>query len=155
MNIKENYFPYINEYRKLVTDLWITRCYLKIENTFDLKYEMLIQRLEEAKLANFTRGQADYRLLLISLLLENYAATKDTNLLKKANTELKACEIFLKDNDLDDIRNEALYYRLQTIYSVYTNDFEKAEEFCQKAVKDYEMMNCEKDIYSLLKLLKG
>ena len=153
MNIKENYFPYINEYRKLVTDLWITRCYLKIENAFDLKYEMLIQQLEEAKLANFTRGQADYRLLLISLLLENYAATKDTNLLKKANTELKACENFLKDNDLDDIRNEALYYRLQTIYSVYTSDFEKAEEFCQKAIKDYEMMNCKKDIESLLEFL--
>ena len=153
MNIKENYFPYINEYRKLVTDLWITRCYLKIENTFDLKYNMLIERLEEAKLANFTRGQADYRLLLISLLLENYVTSKDTNLLKKANTQLKACEKFLKDNDLDDIRNEALYYRLQTIYSVYTNDFEKAEEFCQKAIKDYEMMNCKKDIESLLEIL--
>lgn len=153
MNIKENYFPYINEYRKLVTDLWITRCYLKIENTFDLKYNMLMERLEEAKLANFTRGQADYRLLLISLLLENYATTKDVKLLEKANTELKDCEKFLKDNDLDDIRNEALYYRLQTIYSVYTNDFEKAEEFCQKAIKDYEMMNCKKDIESLLENL--
>ena len=153
MNIKENYFPYINEYRKLVTDLWITRCYLKIKNTFDLKYEMLIQRLEEAKLANFTRGQADYRLLLISLLLENYATTQEANLLKKANTELTSCENFLKDNDLDDIRNEALYYRLQTIYSVYTNDFEKAEEFCQKAIKDYEMMNCKKDIETLLGML--
>ena len=153
MNIKESYFPYINEYRKLVTDLWITRCYLKIENAFDLKYDMLIQRLEEAKLANFTRGQADYHLLLISLLLENYATTKNANLLEKANSELKACENFLKDNDLDDIRNEALYYRLQTIYSVYTNDFEKAEEFCQKAVKDYEMMNCKKDIESLLEIL--
>ena len=153
MNIKENYFPYINEYRKLVTDLWITRCYLKIENAFDLKYNMLIERLEEAKLANFTRGQADYRLLLISLLLENYSVTKNTNLLKNAHIELKACEKFLKDNDLDDIRNEALYYRLQTIYSIYTNDFEKAEEFCQKAIKDYEMMNCKKDIESLLKNL--
>ena len=153
MDIKENYFPYINEYRKLVTDLWITRCYLKIENAFDLKYEMLIQRLEEAKLANFTRGQADYHLLLISLLLENYAATKNANLLEKANSELKSCENFLKDNDLDDIRNEALYYRLQTIYSIYTNDFEKAEEFCQKAIKDYEMMNCKKDIESLLEIL--
>ena len=153
MDIKENYFPYINEYRKLVTDLWITRCYLKIENAFDLKYEMLIQRLEEAKLSNFTRGQADYRLLLISLLLENYATTQDANLLKKANIELTSCEKFLKGNDLDDIRNEALYYRLQTIYSVYTNDFEKAEEFCQKAIKDYEMMNCKKDIESLLKIL--
>ena len=139
----------INEYRKLVTDLWITRCYLKIENAFELKYDMLIERLEEAKLANFTRGQADYRLLLISLLLENYVTSKDTNLLQKANTQLTACEKFLKDNDLDDIRNEALYYRLQTIYAVYTNDFEKAEEFCQKAVKDYEMMNCKKDIESL------
>lgn len=155
MNIKENYFPYINEYRKLVTDLWITRCYLKIENTFNLKYNMLMERLEEAKLAKFTRGQADYRLLLISLLLENYATNKDTNLLKKANTQLKACEKFLKDNDLDDIRNEALYYRLQTIYSIYTNDFEKAEEFCQKAVKNYEMMNCKKDIESLVNILKN
>ena len=153
MNIKENYFPYINEYRKLVTDLWITRCYLKIENAFDLKYNMLIERLEEAKLANFTRGQADYRLLLISLLLENYSVTKNTNLLKNAHIELKACEKFLKDNDLDDIRNEALYYRLQTIYSVYANDFEKAEEFCQKAIKNYEMMNCKKDIESLLGML--
>ena len=155
MNIKENYFPYINEYRKLVTDLWITRCYLKIENTFDLKYNMLVKQLEEAESANFTRGQADYLLLLISLLLENYATTKNANLLEKANLELKSCENFLKDNDLDDIRNEALYYRLQTIYSIYTNDFEKAEEFCQKAIKDYEMMNCKKDIESLLKLLKG
>ena len=153
MNIKENYFPYINEYRKLVTDLWITRCYLKFENAFELKYNMLMERLEEAKLAKFTRGQADYRLLLISLLLENYVTTKNANLLEKANLELKSCEKFLKDNDLDDIRNEALYYRLQTIYSIYTNDFEKAEEFCQKAVKDYEMMNCKKDIESLLENL--
>ena len=153
INIKENYFPYINEYRKLVTDLWITRCYLKIENAFELKYDMLIERLEEAKLANFTRGQADYRLLLISLLLENYVTSKDTNLLQKANTQLTACEKFLKDNDLDDIRNEALYYRLQTIYSVYVNDFEKAQESCQKAIKDYEMMNCKKDIESLLEIL--
>ena len=38
---------------------------------------MLVNRLEEANQANFTRGQADYRLLLISLLLENYTVTKE------------------------------------------------------------------------------
>ena len=86
-------------------------------------------------------------------IIAYYATNKDTNLLKKANTQLKACEKFLKDNDLDDIRNEALYYRLQTIYSVYINDFEKAQEFCQKAMKNYEMMNCKKDIESLLGML--
>ena len=152
--IKENYFPYINEYRKLVTNLWITRCYLKIENHFDLKYNMLVKRLEEAKLANFTRGQADYHLLLISLLLENYQATKDTQFLKMANQELKSCAEFLKNNDLDDIRNEALYYQLQTIYSVYTNNFAKAKEFSEKAIKDYKMMNCKNDIKSLLEILE-
>ena len=32
-------------------------------------------------------------------------------------------------------------------------NFEKAEEFCQKAIKDYEMMNCKKDIETLLGML--
>ncbi len=151
--IKENYFPYINEYRKLVTDLWITRCYLKIENSFDLKYAMLVNRLKEAKQANFTRGQADYRLLLISLLLENYTVTKDTKFLEMTNTELIACEEFLKEQDSFDIRNEALYYRLKAIYSMYADDFTKSQEFAEKAIKDYEMMNCKKDIESLLENL--
>ena len=151
--IKENYFPYINEYRKLVTDLWITRCYLKIEDVFDLKYTMLVNRLEETKQANFTRGQADYRLLLISLLLENYIVTKDTKFLEMTNTELIACEEFLKEQDAFDIRNEALYYRLKAIYSMYTDNSTKAQEFAEKAIKDYEMMNCKKDIESLLENL--
>ena len=151
--IKENYFPYINEYRKLVTDLWITRCYLKIEDSCDLKYAMLVNRLEEAKQANFTRGQADYCLLLISLLLENYTVTKDTKFLEMTNTELIACEEFLKKQDTFDIRNKALYYRLKAIYSMYTDDFTKSQEFAEKAIKDYEMMNCKKDIESLLEIL--
>lgn len=153
MNIKENYFPYINEYRKLVTDLWITRCYLKIENDFKAKYDMLVNRLKDAKAANFTRGQADYHLLLISLLLEHFSITQDVKFLKMANTELHTCEQFLKDNDSYDIRNEALYYRLKALYYTYTNDCMQAQEFAQKAIKNYEMMNCKKDIESLLKNL--
>ena len=153
VNIKENYFPYINKYRKLVTDLWITRCYLKIESNFNAKYDMLVNQLQEAKQAKFTRGQADYHLLLISLLLENYTSTEDRQVLEMANKELLSCEQFLNKNDSYDIRNEALYYRLKALYYTYTDDFMQAQEFSQKAIKNYEMMNCKKDIESLLKNL--
>lgn len=48
-----------------------------------------------------------------------------------------------------DIRNEAFYYRLKAIIGNYENNPEEKNEFIEKAIELYRLMNCKQDIVFL------
>ena len=149
-NNREQYFEYVNEYRKLVNRLWEDRCYLKIEKDIDKVCERLIKSCNNAKDKQFTRGIVDYQLLIASKKIEKFEIEKDHKYLEEADHWLKEAKEIL-DTNSKDIRNEAFYYRLKAIISSYKNDKEAKDEFIKKAIELYGLMNCREDI----KFLEG
>ncbi len=142
---REKYFDYVNEYRKLVNRLWEDRCYLKIEKNIDKVCDRLIESLNNVKEKNFTRCIVDYELLIASKKVEKFEETKDINCLNDAKIWLEEAKEILESNS-KDIRNEAFYYRLRAIISNYENNQEEKNEFVEKAIELYGLMNCKQDI---------
>ncbi len=145
VNNREKYFDYVNEYRKLVNRLWEDRCYLKIEKNIDKVCDRLIESLNNAKEKNFTRCIVDYELLIASKKVEKFEETKDINCLNDAKIWLEEAKEILESNS-KDIRNEAFYYRLKAIIGNYENNLEEKNEFIEKAIELYGLMNCKQDI---------
>lgn len=145
VNNREKYFDYVNEYRKLVNRLWEDRCYLKIEKNIDKVCDRLIESLNNAKEKNFTRCIIDYELLIASKMVEKFEETKDINCLNDAKIWLEEAKEILEVNS-KDIRNEAFYYRLRAIIGNYENNIEEKNEFIEKAIELYRLMNCKQDI---------
>lgn len=145
VNNREKYFDYVNEYRKLVNRLWEDRCYLKIEKNIDKVCDRLIESLNNAKEKNFTRCIVDYELLIASKKVEKFEETKDINCLNDAKIWLEEAKEILESNS-KDIRNEAFYYRLKAIIGNYENNPEEKNEFIEKAIELYGLMNCKQDI---------
>lgn len=148
VNNREKYFDYVNEYRKLVNRLWEDRCYLKIEKNIDKVCDRLIESLNNAKEKNFTRCIVDYELLIASKKVEKFEETKDINCLNDAKIWLEEAKEILESNS-KDIRNEAFYYRLKAIIGNYENNPEEKNEFIEKAIELYRLMNCKQDIMFL------
>lgn len=142
---KENYFEYINEYRKLVNLLWEDRCYCKLEKDLDKVYNRLIIGCENAKEKNFIRGIIDYELLIANNKIEKYEITEDINNLKLAKNWLEIIQMHLDSNN-KDIRNEAFFYKLKAIVAKYEKDENLKNEYGEKAIDLYKLMNCNKDI---------
>lgn len=145
VNNREKYFDYVNEYRKLVNRLWEDRCYLKIEKNIDKVCDRLIESLNNVKEKNFTRCIVDYELLIASKKVEKFEKTKDINCLNDAKIWLEEAKEILESNS-KDIRNEAFYYRLKAIIGNYENNPEEKNEFIEKAIELYGLMNCKQDI---------
>lgn len=145
VNNREKYFDYVNEYRKLVNRLWEDRCYLKIEKNIDKVCDRLIESLNNVKEKNFTRCIVDYELLIASKKVEKFEETKDINCLNDAKIWLEEAKEILESNS-KDIRNEAFYYRLKAIIGNYENNLEEKNEFIEKAIELYGLMNCKQDI---------
>lgn len=145
VNNREKYFDYVNEYRKLVNRLWEDRCYLKIEKNIDKVCDRLIESLNNVKEKNFTRCIVDYELLIASKKVEKFEKTKDINCLNDAKIWLEEAKEILETNS-KDIRNEAFYYRLKAIIGNYENNPEEKNEFIEKAIELYGLMNCKQDI---------
>lgn len=148
VNNREKYFDYVNEYRKLVNRLWEDRCYLKIEKNIDKVCDRLIESLNNVKEKNFTRCIVDYELLIASKKVEKFEKTKDINCLNDAKIWLEEAKEILESNS-KDIRNEAFYYRLRAIIGNYENNPEEKNEFIEKAIELYGLMNCKQDIMFL------
>lgn len=144
-NNREQYFEYVNEYRKLVNRLWEDRCYLKIEKDIDKVCDTLIKSCNNAKDKQFTRGIVDYQLLIASKKIEKFEIEKDYKYLEEAENWLKEAKEIL-DTNSKDIRNEAFYYRLKGIISSYKNEIEAKVKFIKKAIELYGLMNCKEDI---------
>ena len=147
-NNRENYFEYVNEYRKLVNRLWEDRCYLKIEKDIDKVCDRLIDSCNNAKEKNFTRCVVDYELLIASKKIEKYEETEDVKFLEQAKNWLNEARKILEDNR-KDIRNEAFYYKLKAIISNYESNYSEKTEFIEKAIELYSLMNCKQDIIFL------
>lgn len=148
VNNREKYFDYVNEYRKLVNRLWEDRCYLKIEKNIDKVCDRLIESLNNVKEKNFTRCIVDYELLIASKKVEKFEKTKDINCLNDAKIWLEEAKEILESNS-KDIRDEAFYYRLKAIIGNYENNPEEKNEFIEKAIELYRLMNCKQDIMFL------
>lgn len=147
-NNKEKYFNYVNEYRKLVNNLWEDRSYIKIEEDIDKVCNKLIESCKIAIEKNFTRGIIDYELLIASKMIEKYENIKDIKSLEEATKWLNMAKEILNDNS-KDIRNEAFYYKLKAIVSNYENKLEEKNKFVEQAIKLYNLMNCKEDIMFL------
>ena len=139
------FFEYVNKYRKLVNRLWEDRCYLKIEKDIDKVCDTLIKSCNNAKDKQFTRGIVDYQLLIASKKIEKFEIEKDYKYLEEAENWLKEAKEIL-DTNSKDIRNEAFYYRLKGIISIYRNEIEAKVKFIKKAIELYGLMNCKEDI---------
>lgn len=150
-NNREQYFEYVNEYRKLVNRLWEDRSYLKIEKDIDKVCATLIASCNNAKEKNFVRCIVDYQLLISSKKIEKFEQTKDLSCLEEAKKWIDEANIILEANS-KDIRNEAFYYRLKAIISNYENNQQEKKEFIEKAVELYGLMNCEQDIEFVMKM---
>lgn len=148
---RENYFEYVNEYRKLVNRLWEDRCYIKIEHDRNKAFEVLKESQKNATDKNFTRGITDYNLLIAENRIQELMEFGKEIDYMEANVWLnKASEVLNKNKW--DIRNEAFYYRLNAIVCKYRGEEEDKAIYVDKAIKLYEMMNCKKDILFMQEL---
>lgn len=99
---------------------------------------------------NFVRAELDYELLLIGFLIKSIIDFKvDNDLIEKVEKELDKCHLLLNTKSNKDIRNEAQYFKYKTIVYFYKNEKKEADEFLEKAIKKYELMNCYDDIKEL------
>lgn len=135
----------VNEYRRLVMDLWSARCFLKINTNLDENIMLLETRIEETKIVNFVRAQIDYELLLIEVLYQKYEATQDAVYLERASQLLEECEMLFESKSEKDRRNEAFYDRLKANFYQYQRKEDLAKEYFIKAYDMYDRMNCIED----------
>ena len=153
-NNKKNYSQYVSTYRNLVNDLWITRSYIKIEEDFEKICKELENKIIEMKKENFVRAELDYELLLIGVLIQKLGEHEDKNTLtEKIENELDKCEDLFNTKSYKDIRNEAQYFRYRAILYAYKKEDELKEEYLDKAIDDYKLMNCYKDIKELNEII--
>lgn len=153
-NNKKNYSQYVSTYRNLVNDLWITRSYIKIEEDFEKICKELENKIIEMKKENFVRAELDYELLLIGVLIQKLGEHEDKNTLtEKIENELDKCEDLFNTKSYKDIRNEAQYFRYRAILYAYKKEDELKEEYLDKAIDDYKLMNCHKDIKELNEII--
>ena len=148
-NNKENYSEYVSTYRNLVNDLWITRSYIKIEKDFEKICKELENKIIEMQKENFVRAELDYELLLIGVLIQKLEEDKKHELIERIETELDKCENLFKTKSYKDIRNEAQYFRYRAIMYAYKKEEQLKNEYVEKAIEDYKLMNCHNDIENL------
>ncbi len=153
-NNKKNYSQYVSTYRNLVNDLWITRSYIKIEKDFKKVCKELENKIIEMKKENFVRAELDYELLLIGVLIQKLEEHEDKNTLtEKIENELDKCEDLFNTKSYKDIRNEAQYFRYRAILYAYKKEETLKKEYLDKAIDDYKLMNCHKDIKELNEII--
>lgn len=145
---KEKYSQYVSTYRNLVNDLWITRSYIKIEKDFEKVCKELENKIVEMQKENFVRAELDYELLLIGVLIPKLKEN-ETELIKRIETELDKCEYLFNTKSYKDIRNEAQYFRYRAMIYAYKKEEQLKNEYLEKAIEDYKLMNCHEDIENL------
>jgi len=144
---KENYALDVSKYRNLVNDLWITRCYIKIEKDVEKIINELNYKINEMKEEKFVRAELDYELLLIQVLFEKYQENvENTKMLEQIEQELDKCEELFKTKSHKDIRNEAKYYSYRAFIYSYKNMEDSKNKYIEKAIGNYKLMNCKDDI---------
>ena len=108
------------------------------------------------KKENFVRAELDYELLLIGVLIQKIKENKEQDdLIKKIENELDKCENLFNTKSYKDIRNEAQYFRYRAILYAYKKEEELKEEYLDKAIDDYKLMNCHKDINDLNEIINN
>lgn len=153
---KKNYSQYVSTYRNLVNDLWITRSYIKIEEDFEKICTELENKIIEMKKENFVRAELDYELLLIGVLIKKIKENKEQDdLIKRIENELDKCENLFNTKSYKDIRNEAQYFRYRAILYAYKKEDNLKKEYLDKAIDDYKLMNCHKDIKELNEIINN
>lgn len=153
-NNKQKYSQYVSTYRNLVNDLWITRSYIKIEKDFEKICTELENKIIEMRKENFVRAELDYELLLIGVLIPRLEEG-DHKIIEKIEDELDKCEYLFNTKSYKDIRNEAQYFRYRAIIYAYKKEEELKKEYLDKAIEDYKLMNCHKDIDDLKKTINN
>lgn len=144
---KTFYSKDVSLYRNLVNDLWLTRTYININNDFEKKCIELEKRIAQMEQENFTRAVLDCKLLLIGILIKKLKNELDNKeLFTKIENELDNCENIFKTKSYKDIRNEAEYFKYRAIIYSYKNENELKEEYFQKAIQNYKLMNCKEEI---------
>lgn len=153
-NNKQNYSQYVSTYRNLVNDLWITRSYIKIEKDIEKVCQELENKIYEMKKENFIRAELDYELLLIGVLIERLKENKN-ELIEKIELELDKCENLFNTKSHKDIRNEAQYFKYRAIINGYKKEEKLKNEYLEKAINNYKLMNCNEDIEELKDTIKS
>ena len=153
---KKNYSQYVSTYRNLVNDLWITRSYIKIEEDFEKICTELENKIIEMKKENFVRAELDYELLLIGVLIQKIEESKEQDdIIQRIEIELDKCENLFNTRSYKDIRNEAQYFRYRAILYAYKKEENLKKEYIDKAINDYKLMNCYKDIKDLNEIINN
>lgn len=151
---KDKYSKYVSLYRNLVNDLWITRCYIKIESDFDKICTELKNKIDEMKKENFVRAELDYELLLIGVLLQKFQEnSNNVEYLDKIEEELDKCDILFNTKSYKDIRNEAQYCKYRSIIYLYKNNKELSMKYYDMAITKFKLMNCFEDITNLQNII--
>lgn len=153
-NNKEKYSQYVSTYRNLVNDLWITRSYIKIEKDFEKVCKELENKIVEMKKENFVRAELDYELLLIGVLISKLKENEE-DLIQRIETELYKCEYLFNTKSYKDIRNEAQYFRYRAMIYAYKKEEQLKNEYLEKAIEDYKLMNCHEDIENLKEIINN
>lgn len=153
-NNKQKYSQYVSTYRNLVNDLWITRSYIKIEKDFEKICTELENKIIEMRKENFVRAELDYELLLIGVLIPRLEEG-DNKIIERIEDELDKCEYLFNTKSYKDIRNEAQYFRYRAIIYAYKKEEELKKEYLDKAIEDYKLMNCHKDIEALKEIINN
>ncbi len=153
-NNKQKYSQYVSTYRNLVNDLWITRSYIKIEKDSEKICKELENKIIDMRKENFIRAELDYELLLIGVLIPKLEKGEH-KIIEKIENELDKCEYLFNNKSYKDIRNEAQYFRYRAIIYAYKKEEELKKEYLDKAVDDYKLMNCYKDIQELEEIINN
>lgn len=151
---KKNYSQYVSTYRKLVNDLWITRSYIKIEKDSEKICKELENKIIDMRKENFIRAELDYELLLIGVLITKLEKGEH-KIIEKIENELDKCEYLFNNKSYKDIRNEAQYFRYRAVIYAYKKEEELKKEYLDKAIEDYKLMNCHKDIEALKEIINN
>ncbi len=153
-NNKQKYSQYVSTYRNLVNDLWITRSYIKIEKDSEKICKELENKIIDMRKENFIRAELDYELLLIGVLITKLEKGEH-KIIEKIENELDKCEYLFNNKSYKDIRNEAQYFRYRAVIYAYKKEEELKKEYLDKAIEDYKLMNCHKDIEALKEIINN
>ena len=103
---------------------------------------------------NFIRAELDYELLLIGVLITKLEKGEH-KIIEKIENELDKCEYLFNNKSYKDIRNEAQYFRYRAVIYAYKKEEELKKEYLDKAIEDYKLMNCHKDIEALKEIINN
>ncbi len=108
------------------------------------------------KKENFVRAELDYELLLIGVLIQKIEESKEQDdIIQRIEIELDKCENLFNTRSYKDIRNEAQYFRYRAILYAYKKEENLKKEYIDKAINDYKLMNCYKDIKDLNEIINN